>query len=173
MNIFNYVLAAIISDNEITIYDYIEQKLISKEPSQIARGVLVAGCLDENSISEKIFYKYKDYHGIIKDAYKASIYMYNRNKWARHWFKQMLSAQDHENFWRYMILFTKVVDSRYYKWKISLLNESILYRKFYHSFKNDIENRCQKWQTERAKKLFGMEPPNPIYIYSQNQLSNN
>ncbi len=66
-----------------------------------------------------------------------------------------------------MILFVKIVDLRFYKWKSSLLNNNLLFRKSYHSFRNDINHRCKKWQKERDKKLFGNEPPNPIYIYLQ------
>ncbi|HAV3777127.1 TPA: hypothetical protein JIS15_17320 [Acinetobacter baumannii] len=79
----------------------------------------------------------------------------------------MVSTEDKEEFWRYMILFTKIVDSRFYNWKDSVLNENNLFKNFYQSFRNDINNRCKKWQKERSKKLFGNEPPNPIYIYSQ------
>ena len=47
--IYNHVLAAIVNNNEKIIYEYINQKINCVEPSQIARGILVAGCLDENT----------------------------------------------------------------------------------------------------------------------------
>ena len=165
--IYNHVLAAIVNNNEKIIYEYINQKINCVEPSQIARGILVAGCLDENSLSADIFDKYINYNGIIGEAYKASLYMYERNIWSKYWFNKMLSTEDSLEFWRYMILFVKIVDLRFYKWKSSLLNNNLLFRKFYHSFRNDINHRCKKWQKERDKKLFGNEPPNPIYIYLQ------
>lgn len=165
--IYNHVLAAIVNNNEKIIYEYINQKINCVEPSQIARGILVAGCLDENSLSADIFDKYINYNGIIGEAYKASLYMYERNIWSKYWFNKMLSTEDGLEFWRYMILFVKIVDLRFYKWKSSLLNNNLLFRKFYHSFRNDINHRCKKWKKERDKKLFGNEPPNPIYIYLQ------
>ncbi|WP_447531934.1 hypothetical protein, partial [Pseudomonas aeruginosa] len=67
--IYSHVLAAIVNHNEAIIYDYINIKINCVEPSQIARGVLVAGCLDENSLSQEIFDKYKDYKGLIGEAY--------------------------------------------------------------------------------------------------------
>ncbi|RLZ09568.1 hypothetical protein EAH57_06620 [Acinetobacter sp. 2JN-4] len=165
--IYNHVFAAIVNNNENIIHDYVNHKINCIEPSQISRGILVAGCLDENSFSTDIFDKYKDYNGIIGEAYKSSLYMYERNIWSRYWFNQMLSAEDNLDFWKYMILFVKIVDLRFYKWKSSLSNNNLLFRKFYQSFRNDINNRCKKWQKERDKKLFGSEPPNPIYIYLQ------
>ncbi|WP_423854597.1 hypothetical protein [Acinetobacter guillouiae] len=162
------MLAAIVNNNEIIIYDYIYQKINCVEPSQIARGILVAGCLDENSLSDELLNTYKDYNGIIGEAYKASLYMYERNIWSKYWFTKMLSTEDNEEFWKYMILFIKIVDLRFYKWKYSFLKDNILFQKFYQSFRNDINNRCKKWQKERDKKLFGSDPPNPIYIYLQN-----
>lgn len=165
--IYSHVLAAIVNNNETIICDYVNQKINCVEPSQIARGILVAGCLNENSLSEELFNTYKDFNGIIGEAYKASLYMYERNVWSKYWFTKMLSTEDNEEFWQYMILFTKIVDSRFYKWNNSLLNNNFLFRKFYQSFRNDINNRCKKWQNERDKKLFGSEPPNPIYIYLQ------
>lgn len=165
--IYNHVLAAIVNNNENIIYEYINQKINCVEPSQIARGILVAGCLDENTLSDELFNTYKDYNGIIGEAYKASLYMYERNIWSKYWFTKMLSTEDNEEFWKYMILFIKIVDLRFYKWKYSFLKDNILFQKFYQSFRNDINNRCKKWQKERDKKLFGSEPPNPIYIYLQ------
>lgn len=165
--IYSHVLAAIVNNNETIIYDYVNQKINCVEPSQIARGILVTGCLNENSLSEELFNTYKDFNGIIGEAYKASLYMYERNVWSKYWFTKMLSTKDNEEFWQYMILFTKIVDSRFYKWNYSLLNNNVLFRKFYQSFRNDINNRCKKWGKERDKKLFGSEPPNSIYIYLQ------
>ncbi|WP_327857152.1 hypothetical protein [Acinetobacter guillouiae] len=165
--IYSHVLAAIVNNNETIIYDYINQKINCVEPSQIARGILVAGCLDENSLSEELFNTYKDFNGIIGEAYKASLYMYQRNVWSKYWFTKMLSTEDNKEFWKNMILFIKIVDLRFYKWKSSLSNNNLLFRKFYQSYRNDISNRCKKWQKERDKKLFGSEPPNPIYIYLQ------
>lgn len=165
--IYSHVLAAIVNNNETIIYDYVNQKINCVEPSQIARGILAAGCLDENSLSDELFNTYKDFNGIIGEAYKASLYIYERNIWSKYWFTKMLSTEDNEEFWKYMILFIKIVDLRFYKWKYSLLKDNILFQKFYQSFRNDINNRCKKWQKERDKKLFGSEPPNPIYIYLQ------
>ncbi|GAA5003016.1 hypothetical protein GCM10023206_06320 [Acinetobacter puyangensis] len=165
--IYTHVLAAIVNNNETIIYDYIYQKINCVEPSQVARGILVAGCLDENSLSDELFDTYKDYNGIIGEACKASLYIYERNIWSKYWFNKMLSTEDNEEFWKYMILLTKIVDSRFYKWKYSLLKDNVLFRNFYQSFRNDINNRCKKWQKKRDKKLFGSEPPNPIYINLQ------
>lgn len=165
--IYNHVFAAIVNNKENIIHDYIYKKINCVEPSQIARGILVAGCLDENSLSGELFNTYKDYNGIIGEAYKASLYMYERNIWSKYWFTKMLSTEDNEEFWKYMILFIKIVDLRFYKWKYLFSKDNVLFQKFYQSFRNDINNRCKKWQKERDKKLFGSEPPNPIYIYLQ------
>ncbi|KHF77844.1 hypothetical protein PJ15_0900 [Acinetobacter sp. neg1] len=162
--IYDHVLSALLNNNDVVVYDYIRKKISCVEPSQIARGVLVAGCLDENKLSQEVFDKYKDYDGIIGDAYKASLYMYERNSWSKYWFGKMVSTENKEEFWQYMILFTKIVDSRFFIWKESILNKNIIFSKFYQSFRNDINNRCKKWKKERDKKLFGSEPPNPIYI---------
>ena len=66
--IYSHVLAAIVNNNETIIYDYVNQKINRVEPSQIARGILVAGCLNENSLSEELFNTYKDFNGIIGEA---------------------------------------------------------------------------------------------------------
>lgn len=164
--IYSHVLAAIVNNNQTIIYDYINQKINCIEPFQVARGVLVAGCLDENPLSQEVFDNFKDYSGIIGEAYKASLYMYERNIWSKYWFQKMVSTENNEEFWCYMILFTKIVDLRFYSWKESLENENVILHKFYQSFEKDINNRCNKWQKERSKKFLGNELPNPIYIYS-------
>jgi hypothetical protein len=158
------VLAATVNNNQAVIVDYIKLKLKRIEPSQKARGLLVAGCLDSNSFSDSILKKHMNDKGLTGDAYKAASYMYERNKWSKYWFEQMLSAKSHEDFWRFMVLFTKIVDSRYFYWKENFSYTNTIYSKFYVSFSNDIKNRCQKWEKMREEKLLGIAPPNPIYF---------
>lgn len=166
--IYNIVFAAILNNNENAIIKYINTKIQKIEPSQVARGVLVAGCLDENPMSEKIFQRFKNYKGLIGNAYNAALYMYERNKWAKHWFEKMISTDSHDDFWCNMVLFTKIVDSRYYIWKKNFTTNGSLYQKFYFSFENKIKNRCNKWEKKRGEKLFGTERPSLVYLYSNN-----
>ncbi len=37
--------------------------------------------------------------------------MYERNVWSKYWFTKMLSTEDNEEFWQYMILFEGVNNS--------------------------------------------------------------
>lgn len=161
-----HVLSAIINGNESSIEKYIQTKLARIEPAQKARGLIAAGYLDKNEFSENILNKYSSFDGIMGAAYRTAKYIYERNIWARHWYLQASSASTYEDFWINMVLLTKVVDMRFYQWRntVNDNNKSSLYEKFHHSFDNEILRRCEKWQESRDKKLFGLEPPNPIYI---------
>ena len=120
--------------------------------------------MDENIISDRILEDYKYHRGLVGEAFDAASYMYERNRWSKYWFNLMISAQSNEDLWRYMIIFTKIVDYRYYCWKLASKEKNALYLKFCHSFKNDIKRRCKKWSDKREEKLFGNTPPHAIYL---------
>ncbi len=158
------VLAATSNDKQELLHKYIETKLESNKPAEIARGIMIAGFSDNDDFSDIVLKKYETSAGLIGNAVKAAKYAYERNIWARHWFKQMCESDKKTDFWRYSILFLKVVDGRFDVWGKSYVQKDNLLQLFGLPIENILENRYKKWKNIRNKKLFGLTAPQSIYL---------
>ncbi len=158
------VLACLMNGQKNFLEQYIEEKLSSGEPAQIARGIMVAGFSDESEFNSNILFKYENFVGLIESAHAAAKYAYERNIWARHWFEQMCIALQPEDFWCNSILFNKIVDGRFALWKDEYTHRSAPILAFGQSTQNQLENRYKRWEKNRKTKLFGREAPDAIFL---------
>ena len=149
------VLAAHLNGREDLIHRYIGAKLEKKEPVEVAHALMVAGLSDHNPFNDSVLDRYKDADGFIGDSHDAARYAYDRNRWARHWFERMCEAHDGMEFWRFSILFTKVVDGRFDLWHSTYEVRSEPMLLFWPSMRDRLQNRFRKWEEKRKKKLFG------------------
>ena len=158
------VLAAHLNGRENLIHRYIGAKLERKEPAEIAHALMAAGFSDHNPFHDDVLDRYRGADGFIGDTLDAARYAYDRNRWARHWFERMCEAHDGVEFWRFSILFTKIVDGRFDLWqsKYEDRNEPMLL--FWPSIRNRLQNRFRKWEDKRKKKLFGQDVPAEIFL---------
>lgn len=158
------VLAALMNRKHHLLVTYIEAKLRKNEPAEISRGIMVAGFSDQSEFNDKVLKKYEGYVGLIGSAQKAAKYAYERNVWARHWFEMMCETDVNTDFWRYAVLFSKIVDGRFAVWRSNYEQNGSSIKLFGSSVDGRIKNRIERWVNHRNKKLFGSDAPASIFL---------
>ena len=158
------VLAALKNGKEKLLKLYIEKRLEIDEPAPVCRALMVAGLSVENAFSTEVLARYQDVSGFIGQAHKAARYAYERNVWAGHWFRQMYETEKPEDFWRYSILFTKVVDGRFEVWKTADKECGEPFQMFWPSVVSKLEHRFKRWRSHRERKLFGGDVPLAVFL---------
>lgn len=160
------VLAALSAGKAMRLNAYIEKKLNCKEPANVARALMVCGFAQADEEREAIIARYEGVPGIVGKAAETARYAYERNLWALHWYELMQSAQSNEDFWRFSVLFLKVVDGRYETWEQRERPCSEAIQNFEPSIWREIERRIEKWKKKRSEKLFGNKAPASFFLLS-------
>lgn len=158
------VLAALSAGKSTVLDAYIDKRLNCEEPVNIARALMVCGFAHADEDHEAIIANYEGLFGIVGKAAETARYAYDRNLWALHWHDLMQGAQSNEDFWRFSVLFLKVVDGRYQTWKISKEQYSDKMNSFAPSIRRKIERRIEKWKRKRSDKLFGEKAPAKFFL---------
>ena len=158
------VLAAYLSNQHELLVEYIEEKLGHDEPLEICRGIMVAGLSEHSKLNNEVLQKYETSAGLIADAQKAAKYAYDRNIWARHWYQLMCQTNNNIDFWRYSILFTKIVDGRFDIWQSEYEKKGESIKLFELSLDDKIKHRISRWEYHRKNKLFGSDAPHKIFL---------
>jgi len=158
------VLAALSSGQQKLLGTYIEEKLRQEEPSEISRGIMVAGFSDYSEFNDKILKRYESSAGLIGSTQEAAKYAYERNVWARQWYEKMCQTDQHADFWRYAVLFTKIVDGRFEVWSDRYEQKGSSIQLFWPAVDGMLKNRFARWKEHRSKKLFGLDAPAPIFF---------
>ena len=161
------VLAAHLNDKQDLLRQYIEAKLKKEEPAEIARAIMVAGFSDHCEFNVDVLNRYQDTDGFIGDAHNAAQYAYERNSWARYWFAKMCEVDEADEFWCFSILFTKIVDRRYYIWQSEYTEENEPMQLFWPSVRSKLKNRFDRWESLRKKKLFGGDAPDETFLFPE------
>ena len=155
------VLNALYYNNQALIEDYVKIKINVKAPSEIARGIMVAGFSDQNEFNDKVLENFEGTKGLTNYAYNAAKYVYERNFWSKIWFEKMREAENTESFWCYFQLFKKIVDKRYILWNDE---KPEYFDQFEFMINDQLKNRFKRQESKRSKKLFGLELPNSVFI---------
>jgi|LQYC01.1.fsa_nt_gi hypothetical protein len=158
------VLAALLNGQQELLTSYIEAKLLKEEPAEVSRGIMVAGFSDQSKINEEILKRYEGTAGLVGSAQKAAKYAYDRNVWARQWFEKMCQTDENTEFWRYAVLFSKIVDGRFAVWNSNYTRKGISIKLLGSTVYGRLENRFARWEDHRKKKLFGSDAPSPIFL---------
>lgn len=158
------VLAALWNDKQALLQRYIEARLQTGQPAEMARALMVAGFSDNNKFNDEVLARYQNTPGFLGSAQLAAIYAYKRNAWSVHWYGRMREAKKPEDFWCYSVLFTKIVDGRFDVWRVGGLDDGEPYRMFWPSVKGRLKHRCEKWRSQREKKLFGEDAPSKLFL---------
>jgi hypothetical protein len=143
---------------------YIESRLSTGQPAEIARALMVAGFSDDAPGNREVLLKHKETPGFIGRASAAAIYAFERNAWARHWFERMRNASSPEEFWRHSVLLSKVVDGRIDTWATEHPQGNEVFSLFWPSVRDEIKRRCEKWRNSRDGKLFGDTAPAKVFV---------
>ncbi|GJM24823.1 MAG: hypothetical protein DHS20C16_12380 [Phycisphaerae bacterium] len=158
------VATAFRAGHENLIREYVEVLLATEVPAHMARAIMVSGFSDENHYATSVLEDFHDSKGFIGTAVAAARYAYDRNCWARHWYAEMMRATKPLEFWRFSVLFLKIVDGRIDLWHTDTGDSSDLFQRFFPTLRQAIEHRVKKWQDLRSKKLFGADAPDVIYF---------
>jgi hypothetical protein len=162
--LFLEVLAAQLNGQQELLTKYIKEKLCKEEPAEISRGLMVVGFSNQSEFNDLILKKYESNVGLIKSAQKAAKYAYERNIWAQYWFEEMCKTNNNDEFWRYSILFLKIVDGRFEVWHSKYEEKGKSIQSFGIPLKNRLKNRFEKWKNYRNKMLFGLDAPAQIFL---------
>ncbi len=158
------VLAALRNGKHHLLRAYIDARLLTGQPAEIARALMVAGLSDCNEFNKRVLGRYQGTPGFIGKTQSAAMYAYERNAWSEHWLSQMREARNPEDFWRYSVLFSKIVDGRSDDGLPSVSDHGEPFRMFWPGVESQLKHRCEKWRNERKKKLFGDDAPSKIFI---------
>ena len=157
-------LAAHLTGKQSLLREYVESRLSENKPSRTARAPMVVGFSDHSTFNDTVLGDYEDTPGFIGTACEAACYAYNRNMWAQHWFEKMCRASDPVSFWRYSVLFLKVVDGRYDIWSSTYRTRNGPMRRFFPNLNDSLNSRVKKWRSRREHKLFGADRPRPVFL---------
>jgi len=158
------VFSALQCGQERFLEAYVDVQLAHSAPAEIARGLMVAGFCAQSSRNDRILEKYKGTAGLPGKAYAAAIAAYQRNGWARHWFKLMCETDDPATFWQAGTLFTQCVDGRFSIWRDEFEQTDGPIAAFSASLNNPLKNHHEKLGKERRKKLFGQDAPALVFV---------
>ena len=162
--ISNEVMAALMCGKAAVVGEYIDLRIASGLPSMLARVLTVAGYCDSSAHATQLLQTYASREGFVGRAVAAARYAYERNDWSRHWYEKMQTAATPEEFWRYAVLFTKIIDARYDLWCGDRQSGSSIFTAFLPTVKERITARIESWQTKRKNKLFGQDVPDPVFL---------
>ena len=158
------VLAALSSRGEVVLNEFIRERLDRGEPEGIARALLVAGFSNQHDHIRDVLASCRDAKGFIGEAYKAAKYAQDRDGWARYWFEEMCKADCPTEFWRYSILFTKIVDGRFAIWSSEYEKRGRPLALFGPSIDEEVDRRIERWRKHREKTLFGAKKPPDLFL---------
>lgn len=113
-----------------------------------------------------ILSQYSGSKGFIGSAVDAANFAYERNVWSRHWYKLMCETDSLEDFWRYGILLTKIVDGRFEIWEKNSDKKGSAISSFSSCFKSKLKNRIERWKGKREKTLLGSKVPEKEFLIS-------
>ncbi|WP_156527609.1 hypothetical protein [Bradyrhizobium stylosanthis] len=158
------VLAALWNGKQRSLQGYIEARLQTGRPADIARALMVAGFCERSDFNEGVLKRFKGTPGFIGKAAAAAEYAYERNTWSHHWFESMREAQRPEDFWSSAVLLAKVADGRIDLWRKDNPAPGSPHSLFWPSVEKGVEQRIKKWREQRKKKLFGDDAPAKVFL---------
>lgn len=158
------VLAATERGKDAFLDLYVSEMLEADRPVDVARALMVCGFSSTSDRRGGIIAAHAELPGPIGDAARRARYAYDRNIWARHWYDLMHDADTLEDFWRFSVLFLKLVDGRYQKWNFPQPRSDSPMESFAPFLWHKLKNRIKSWQDKRVKTLFGEKAPNVEFI---------
>jgi hypothetical protein len=160
----NEVLAAVEAGQCDTLQAYVIDRRHRPEPAHRARAAMVAGLSPDSAWARDTVIGLRDEHGFLQRAYAGAKYALERHQWSRHWAAEMRNAAEPAALWRGAVLHAKIVDGRFSAAEVTGDEPSDLIKRFGATLNDPIRQRIRKWASKRQSKLFGMPPPNPVFL---------
>ena len=76
----------------------------------------------------------------------------------------MAIAETEDDYWRYSVLFLKVVDARFLLWNEDVEGPRALLNEYWPLIAEDYQKRCRKWADKRERTLFGAAAPPLVFL---------
>jgi hypothetical protein len=156
-------LAAACAGRQSFIEDWAQAEIASGHPIGTARALTVLGFCDTSSRAETLLETFRNRKGFVGEAAQHAGKAYERNRWSRHWYGELVRADDPAEFWRYATLLGKIVDMRIELWRQPATDNSLLDR-FAWALDKSVAKRIGTWAKKRSDKLFGGHRPRAIYL---------
>ncbi len=158
------VLAAFLSGKGDIVGDVIDELISKGEPTDICLALTLAGYSDTNNSAASIIARFDGIPGFVGAAQRAAKSAYERNVWSKVWYKNMIEANEKENFWQAAVLLAKIVDARFDIWSSALGPGRETFAAFKSTTTREIERRIEKWQKKREDTLFGDKSPADLFL---------
>lgn len=160
------VLAALLAGRSAQVESIAVAWLGTREPRQIAAGLLIIGFADLGTRADALFAGFDAACGFVGEALTAARESHRRNVWAKHWHRLMVEAKTAEEFWRYQILLTKIADGRVELW-CTPEHATEVYRRYWPMIQRPLRRRFEKWQAKRKDRFLGGKLPPVCYVQSK------
>ena len=134
----------------------------------VARGLAIAGLMDANAVSDRLLGA-SDRVGFLRVVEDWARKQYQRNAWAKHWYKAAMSSDDPAEFWRYSTLAAGVVDTRFWLWIESAPSGPMLTR-FGETAHEALRKAAEKRHKKRSDKLYGLAAPGRDLVTALNDV---
>lgn len=134
--------------------------ILGAEPIRQARAIAICGFRNDARSWIPELESYRGATGLLAQAYRSAKGTFERNQWARHWYGSMCNAGTPVEFWRALVLLSKVVDHRADLW-LTLPPGSTQWISIYaNQVRNMTRNALNKVRSQRELKLFDLNKPN-------------
>ncbi len=158
------VAAALYAEKAAILKIYIQDRLKSSIPAEVARAIAVIGFSDDERLASEVFATYDTAEGLLGAAASACRFAMDRHRWSKYWFESMKVATSEVAFWTASTLFLKVIDARFDVLHHKDPVGSDIFNSWWWSVERRLEQRYEKWSDKRKKTLFGTEAPKAIYL---------
>lgn len=75
----------------------------------------------------------------------------------------MAAVDDPADYWRYSVLFNKIVDGRFELWESEIARTGSAIGPFGSTLMDDVRRRSGRWVSRREKTLCGDKTPSVIF----------
>lgn len=156
--------AALYTGKAAILKAYVQDRLTSPNPADVARAITVIGFSDDEQLASDVIAAYGSAKGLLGTAAETCRFAMDRHRWTKHWFGIMQTAKNDEDFWTASNLFVKVVDARFDALHHAYLTGTDVFNTWWWSVERRVQRRFEKWSDKRKKTLFGAKAPNAIYL---------
>lgn len=161
------VWAALFCQQSEKLQQYSRKCCNSSWPVLQARGIMMAGYLGQNELSNNTL-KVNTCSGLLQKSFKSASDSYQRHLWTLHWFKLMQQASSAESFWCASVIFLQVVDERFLTIGHEHTDSSDIFLQYWPIVLSKLNSRFQKPSNKRTENLFGGKAPWPGFLTCPN-----
>ena len=134
--------------------------ILAVEPLPQARAIAICGFRNDACAWIPELERYEGATGLLAQTYRAAKDAFDRNQWARHWYGNMCNAGTPVDFWRSLMLLSKVIDHRADLWLTSPPGSTQWISIYANQVRNMAQNALNRVQSKREQKLFNLNKPN-------------